>query len=74
MGKVGVWVGVRGRVRVRNSVKSSVLGIFEISLLIPLELHVGHTKFDDFCSSSKIVILSFGNGVSTGPTVLCATL
>ena len=37
---------------------------FEISLLITLEPHVGHTKFPDFYTLSLIIIHSSGSGVS----------
>ena len=44
MGRGGVGV----RVRVRIVSKGVLWAFFEISLLITLEPHVGHTKFSDF--------------------------
>ena len=55
----------RSGVRVRVIVSKAVFwAFFEISLLVTLEPHAGHTKFPDFYTLSYIVIHSSGEGVS----------
>ena len=44
--------------------------LFEISFVITLEPHVGHTKFADFYTLSYIIIHPSGKGVSL---MLCSS-
>ena len=59
------WVGARSGLGFGLELVSKAVfsAFFEISLLITLVPHVGHTKFPDFYTLSYIMINSYGKGV-----------